>query len=244
MIDVGKDQLLAILDDIRHRVACGDSYEGFLSYQFPEEPVNGHDFAVYAGYRIGNLQGQGGMRFVGLDIRPAGTNTHEPVWVPGGPDRNQVAACTCGARPAADLHGTAWFSSHLQETGSADYLVGYWRDWADVVEAPDARLSRDQVARELHDYRVVMGEASKVYEELAGLSKPNTAAHHIITRAEERARETYVDLVLSDLLPTVSHETDRQAVIDWAEDMVPDSYQQHLDQQAVIGALRAKAGAQ
>jgi hypothetical protein len=75
-----------------------------------------------------------------------------------------------------------------------DYMGHYEQFWAAIV-APDGVLDLDQVARELADYSVVMEEASKVYSELAGLSKPNTAAGHILAAAEERYAETYADFL-------------------------------------------------
>jgi hypothetical protein len=64
-----KAQLLEVIDDIRMRVEAGDSYEGFLNYLMPydddDEIIEDADFVVEARYRVGNLQGQGGMRMVG-----------------------------------------------------------------------------------------------------------------------------------------------------------------------------------
>jgi hypothetical protein len=61
---MSKDQFLAVLDDIRSRVAAADSWEGSLQYTIPEEPGDGIDFDVAAGYRIGNSLGQGGFRLI------------------------------------------------------------------------------------------------------------------------------------------------------------------------------------
>jgi hypothetical protein len=71
---VGKslDELLAILDDMRLRVANGDSFEGSIEYLM-SEPVLGAgvdaDFAVLASYRVGNTLGQGSVRLI-RDITP------------------------------------------------------------------------------------------------------------------------------------------------------------------------------
>ncbi|MFD0902358.1 hypothetical protein [Actinomadura sediminis] len=69
-----------------------------------------------------------------------------------------------------------------------DYVETYNDFWREIVENPDGTLNRDQVMRELYDYRVVMEEVSKAYGEVTGglLSKPNTAAHHIVAAVEER----------------------------------------------------------
>ena len=65
-VPVSRDTLLALLDDIRHHVEHGDSFEGSLEYLMPE-PGDPDDveFRLRAAYRIGNLQGQGGMRLIG-----------------------------------------------------------------------------------------------------------------------------------------------------------------------------------
>lgn len=63
-----RTQLLEVLDDIRERVAAGDSFEGSLEYTMPgvdsEEDLS-VEFMVIGAWRFGNLQGQGGMRMVG-----------------------------------------------------------------------------------------------------------------------------------------------------------------------------------
>ena len=60
-----QEELLDVIDDIRQRVAAGDSYEGFLNYLLPDEDDPPQGFRVEARWRVGNLQGQGGMRVVG-----------------------------------------------------------------------------------------------------------------------------------------------------------------------------------
>ena len=59
-----KDELLAILDDIRDRVSRDDSFDGSLSYEVDYEGGSPH-FWVQACWRVGNSNGQGGMRMVG-----------------------------------------------------------------------------------------------------------------------------------------------------------------------------------
>lgn len=64
-----KEQFLLVLDDIRARVCQGDSFEGFLNYLMPQ-PEDGPDAyaRVEARYRIGNSDGQGGMRMIGIHM--------------------------------------------------------------------------------------------------------------------------------------------------------------------------------
>jgi hypothetical protein len=58
--------LLALLDDITARVRSGDSFEGTITWSIPEDPdADPQSFDVTASYRIGNMQGQGGMRVIG-----------------------------------------------------------------------------------------------------------------------------------------------------------------------------------
>lgn len=61
-INLTRAELLDVLDDLRDRVAAGDSLEGSFEYMLPED---GPGYDVRASYRVGNLQGQGGMRIVG-----------------------------------------------------------------------------------------------------------------------------------------------------------------------------------
>jgi hypothetical protein len=64
---VTRDQLLDVIDDMRKRVAAGDSYEGSLEYLLPDvdDGDSPDGFRLRAAYRVGNLQGQGGMRMIG-----------------------------------------------------------------------------------------------------------------------------------------------------------------------------------
>jgi len=74
-VAMSKEQLVNLLEDITRRVQAGDSYEGNLQYEMPIEdgqadvvpgwPTADCDFWVTGTYRIGNLQGQGGMRMIG-----------------------------------------------------------------------------------------------------------------------------------------------------------------------------------
>ena len=121
-----------------------------------------------------------------------------------------------------------------------DYMKTYLEDWAPIVE-PDGVLNRDQIARELADYSVVMEEASKVYSELAGLSKPNTAAVHILDGAERKYAETYADLACERAeqcfleCDTTAGNILRELAEDWHE----GAWKQHLEDKARIAAWRA-----
>lgn len=57
-------ELVRTLLDVVSRVHAGDSWEGTITYCMPtDEPeLEGADFGLVARYRIGNLDGQGGLR--------------------------------------------------------------------------------------------------------------------------------------------------------------------------------------
>lgn len=118
---------------------------------------------------------------------------HEPVMATRGPvggRTEEVIGCTgCGWRSDPEIsYSSAGFGGHLEKHGAPDFIVGYWRFWADIVEVPFLSLNREQVAKELFDYEEIMKNASSVFSELADLSKPNTAAHHVINGARAKFR--------------------------------------------------------
>lgn len=53
----------------------------------------------------------------------------------------------------------------------------------------DGAGTADQVEKEWHDYMMVVGECTKVYEHFSGLTKPNTAAEHVIAYGDERQND-------------------------------------------------------
>jgi hypothetical protein len=64
--NMSREKLVALLDDIRARVASGDSMEGSFEYLLPEQVGADPDsYDVTARYRTGNAAGQGGMRVIG-----------------------------------------------------------------------------------------------------------------------------------------------------------------------------------
>ena len=58
--------------------------------------------------------------------------------------------------------------------------------WKDIVENEDGSINKEQLIKELADYKMIMSEVSKVYSELAGLSKPDTRAEYILGAVEEK----------------------------------------------------------
>ncbi|WP_226035754.1 hypothetical protein [Aquibacillus saliphilus] len=51
--------------------------------------------------------------------------------------------------------------------------------WKDIVEE-NGKVNLDQIKRELADYRQLLNDVPKVYEEVCGLSKANTRPDYVI----------------------------------------------------------------
>lgn len=66
MQSMNREELVTLLDDIRDRVASGDSFEGKLAFLLGEDPDR--PYQVTAVYRTGQLLGQGSTVLVGVDL--------------------------------------------------------------------------------------------------------------------------------------------------------------------------------
>lgn len=66
MQNMSREELLDLLDDIRTRVANGDSFEGKLQYLLGTDSKK--PFEVAALYRIDNQLGQGSTRTIGIEV--------------------------------------------------------------------------------------------------------------------------------------------------------------------------------
>lgn len=74
----------------------------------------------------------------------------------------------------------------------------YQEFWKDIVENEDGTLNVEQVKKELADYKILLDEVPKVYDELAGFSKPHTRASVIISAVNDRMIDkqmAYDDLI-------------------------------------------------
>ena len=70
MEPVSKNRLIEILEDILQHVKDDDSTEGFLNYLAPELDDGPEVYArVEARYRVGNRDGQGGMKMIGVEVK-------------------------------------------------------------------------------------------------------------------------------------------------------------------------------
>ena len=75
-----------------------------------------------------------------------------------------------------------------------DKIEKVWENfWKEIVCRPDGEIDIDQLKLELFDYYVIFSEVSKVYDELTGsrISKPNTYAYEVISRANEYMEELW-----------------------------------------------------
>jgi hypothetical protein len=63
---VSREAMANILLDMSQRVRAGDSWEGSVEYHYWDEEhgAGQGEYSVKAAYRIGNLEGQGGMRVI------------------------------------------------------------------------------------------------------------------------------------------------------------------------------------
>ena len=78
----------------------------------------------------------------------------------------------------------------MSHAGDPDQV---WHEfWAPIVMKGD-QLDVEQVKLELFDYHTLLTEAKKVYMYITGgrLSKPNTAAFHIIAAHDEAVKNAY-----------------------------------------------------
>lgn len=66
MINMSREELADILDDMAARVREGDSLEGHIEYLLAQ-PGAAHPYDVRAAYRVGNRLGQGGMILLGQE---------------------------------------------------------------------------------------------------------------------------------------------------------------------------------
>lgn len=64
MTTLNKQQLLAVLEDMKKSIENDDSMEGSINYSVMSENLKPGEFEVQAAYRVGNSEGQGSIRIV------------------------------------------------------------------------------------------------------------------------------------------------------------------------------------
>lgn len=57
-------EIVGVLRDIAMRIERGDSFEGSFHYSCMEDHLQRGQWEVEANYRIGNIDGQGGVRII------------------------------------------------------------------------------------------------------------------------------------------------------------------------------------
>jgi len=154
-----------------------------------------------------------------------GWRVHEPRFAIDGDLQNEVESCRCGGwRTSEESYGAAGFAAHLKDYGAPDYMVEYWVLWADIVEVPYGSLDREQVAKELSDYTMVMQGATTVYSELADFSKPHTRPSAVVEEADRRYRERYA-YMLCERAWELSMEGDASQTVDLMVDLAEEWHQ-------------------
>ena len=58
------EDLLALLDELKSRIKTGDSFEGAVTYTCLDDGLQPGEWEVTGSYRVGNRDGQGGMRIL------------------------------------------------------------------------------------------------------------------------------------------------------------------------------------
>lgn len=124
-----------------------------------------------------------------------------------------------------------------------DYMVAFDDFWRELVTDDTGALDVDKVARELADYASVMEEASKAYEELSGLSKPNSAAVHVIRLAEERFSERFADYLIDAIHALGDGPYSPEDLLAVAEDWSEGSVERHAEYRQRVADVAAERAA-
>lgn len=72
-VPLSQGDLVLVLREMADRIEVGDSFEGSIEYSMPidEQDIPEDTYAmVRAAFRVGNRQGQGGMKVIGREGRP------------------------------------------------------------------------------------------------------------------------------------------------------------------------------
>lgn len=115
-----------------------------------------------------------------------------------------------------------------------DYMATFNEFWRELVTDDTGQLDLDKVARELADYSLLLDEVPKAYDEVTGgqLSKPNTAAHHVVAAADERAADHYAR-ELCEVADRLDWDVNVSlALREVAEEWKPGAWQEWLDAKA------------
>lgn len=160
-----------------------------------------------------------------------------PMWETGPGSRHRCGHGTCRVLRANDGDILTYYDPAGTRIGwepLPDYMKS-WRDfWRPLLSGNDGHVDLDAIMRELADYDQVMTEVTKVYCEITGyrLSKPDTAAHHVLGEAAARHDEDIVDVLdqLAAQLDEAGHAEAARTARDlredyggWPDTTIPDS---------------------
>lgn len=123
------NDLADTLETLKAMILSGDSIEGSISYTCMEEHLAVGDWEVTGCYRMGNADGQGGMR-----ILPHGDPDQHPA--PARTDDDGTA------RAVMSLFKHLIGLDHQVEVGGGAYVLPFYRALADWARANDIDLSR------------------------------------------------------------------------------------------------------
>lgn len=121
-------------------------------------------------------------------------------------------------------------------TDSPDYMIEFDRDWRHLVTDEHGNLDVDKIARELSDFSRVMDNASRVYEELSGLSKPLTDPAYVLQGAEDRYAETYADYLCEHADSAGTEGLSRERLIAIANEWAGGAWETYQVNKAQRGA--------
>jgi hypothetical protein len=87
------------------------------------------------------------------------------------------------------------------ENNKQDYKETWNTFWVNICLNKDGSLNLDAIQRELHDYSVLMHNASIVYDHVTGgrLSKPNHKSENIIAEADDYLRRLVEECVEEEI---------------------------------------------
>lgn len=137
----------------------------------------------------------------------------------------------------------AWMTAALTGESHRDHEVEFDQIWREHLVDDAGQLDQDKVAQVLSAYLRLLRTVPGVYDDLAGLSKPNCAAHHVIDGAEERWREMYADYLCDEAYP-LDEGPVKTALIELANEWNPTAWDEHLAGRRITDHLAALAAGQ
>lgn len=81
-----------------------------------------------------------------------------------------------------------------------DYEIAYESFWKEIIEDDEGNINKDQLMRELYDFRCLLLKVPLVYDHVTGgaISKPQTCATVVCNAADEHYEKHYEWLINED----------------------------------------------